>query len=98
MVADVTVELPTGSGVRVHLGQVVDDLERRLLRLFLLDERQRRPVYANLELFQRDPLWRDHILFYEYFNGETGEGLGASHQTGWTALVGAMIAKRRKRV
>ena len=90
-----TVELPTGSGVRAHLGQVVGDLEQRLLRLFLLDERQRRPVYGNTELFQRDPAWRDHILFHEYFHGETGEGLGASHQTGWTALVAAMIAKRR---
>jgi len=90
-----TVELPTGSGVRAHLGQVVRDLEQRLLRLFLLDEHQRRPVYGNTQLFQRDPAWRDHILFHEYFHGETGEGLGASHQTGWTALVAAMIAKRR---
>ncbi|HXX09965.1 MAG TPA: glucosidase, partial [Burkholderiales bacterium] len=90
-----TVELPTGSGVRAHLGQVVGDLERRLLRLFLLDQQQCRPVYGNIELFQRDPAWRDHILFHEYFHGETGEGLGASHQTGWTALVAAMIAKRR---
>jgi len=89
------VELPTRSGVQAHLGQVVGELERRLLGLFLLDDQQRRPVYGNAKLFQRDPAWRDHIPFHEYFHGETGEGLGASHQTGWTALVGAMIAKRR---
>ena len=90
-----TVELPSGSGVRAHLGQVVEELERRLLRLFLLDGQQRRPVYADRMLFQHDPAWRDHILFYEYFDGDTGEGLGASHQTGWTALAGAMIASRK---
>ena len=92
-----TVELPTGSGKQAHLGQVADELERRLLALFLLDDRQRRPVYGESALFQGDPAWRDHILFYEYFHGDTGEGLGASHQTGWTALAGAMIANRARR-
>jgi hypothetical protein len=91
-----TVELPTGSGVQATLDQVADELERRLLRLFLLDDRGRRPVYGESSLFQRDPAWRDHILFYEYFNGDTGEGLGASHQTGWTALAGALVASRRR--
>ena len=90
-----TVELPTGSGVQAHLGAVADEIERRLVRLFLLDGKGRRPVYGASELFQTDPAWRDHILFYEYFHGDTGEGLGASHQTGWTALVGALIAIRR---
>jgi len=89
-----TVELPTGSGVQANLGEVADELERRLLRLFLLDAKGRRPVYGESALFQGDPAWRDHILFYEYFHGETGEGLGASHQTGWTALAGTLIAKR----
>jgi len=91
------VELPTGSGVQADLGQVADELERRLLRLFLLDERQERPLHGATELFQRDPAWRDRIAFHEYFHGDTGEGLGASHQTGWTALAGAMIASRRGR-
>ena len=88
------VELPTGSGVRASLGQVADELERRLLRLFLPDANGRRPLWGAQEKFQRDPAWRDQILFYEYFHGDTGEGLGASHQTGWTALVGALIANR----
>ena len=88
-------ELPTGSGVQANLGEVADELERRLLRLFLLDDKGRRPVYGN-RCFQNDPAWRDHILFYEYFHGDTGEGLGASHQTGWTALVGALVANRRR--
>jgi hypothetical protein len=92
-----TVDLPTGSGVQATLGEVADEIERRLLRLFLLDDKGRRPVYGESALFQRDPAWRDRILFYEYFNGDTGEGLGASHQTGWTALVGALVANRRDR-
>ncbi len=92
-----TVELPTGSGRQAHLGQVADELERRLLALFLLDGRQRRPAHGETQLFQADPAWRDHILFYEYFHGDTGEGLGASHQTGWTALAAAMIANRTMR-
>ena len=90
-----TVELPTGSGVKANLGEVATELERRLLGLFLLDTKGRRPAHGRNALFQRDPIWRDHILFYEYFHGDTGEGLGASHQTGWTALAGAIIANRR---
>ena len=84
---DFQVELPTGSGRKAHLGAVADELERRLIRLFLADERGRRPIFGEVALFQR-PEWRDQLLFHEYFNGDTGEGLGASHQTGWTALVG----------
>jgi len=87
-----TVELPTGSGKKAHLGQVADEIERRLLRLFTL-EGGRRPIYGDSALFQR-PEWRDQLLFYEFFHGDTGEGLGASHQTGWTALVGLLIARR----
>jgi hypothetical protein len=90
-----TVELPTGSGVQAHLGAVADEIERRLLRLFLPDAEGRRPLNGENALFQRDPAWREHILFYEYFHGDTGEGLGASHQTGWTALAGALVANRR---
>ncbi len=92
-----TVELPTGSGVQASLGEVADELERRLLRLFLRDAAGQRPMWGASELFQRDPAWRDHLLFYEYFNGDTGEGLGASHQTGWTALAGVLVANRRDR-
>jgi len=74
------------------------DLERRLLRLFLPDDTGRRPIWGSCALFQEDPPWRDELLFHEYFHGETGEGLGASHQTGWTALVAALVAERRCRV
>jgi hypothetical protein len=89
-----TVELPTGSGRQAHLGTVADELERRLLRLFLPDADGQRPLWGANQRFQNDPAWRDGILFYEYFHGDTGEGLGASHQTGWTALVGALLANR----
>ncbi len=95
--SDFTVELPTGSGVQATLGEVADELERRLLNLVLLDDSGRRAIYGNSGLFQNDPAWRDHILFYEYFDGDTGEGLGASHQTGWTALLGALVANRGRR-
>ncbi len=91
------VELPTGSGVMANLARVADELERRLLRIFLLDAAGRRPVFGETPLLQRDPAWRDHLLFHEYFHGDTGEGLGASHHTGWTALVAAMIAGRATR-
>ena len=94
---DFTVELPTGSGRNANLGEVADEIERRLLRLFLPDERGRRPVHGANPLFQRDGAWGDRVLFYEYFNGDTGEGLGASHQTGWTALIGGIIAHRKAR-
>ena len=77
------------------MGAVADEIERLLLRLFLLDADGRRPMYRTIERFQTDPAWRDSLLSYEYFHGDTGEGLGASHQTGWTALVGSLIAKRR---
>ncbi len=88
-----TVELPRGSGNWVTLDGAADELSRRLARIFLRDEARgsRRPVFGSDEIFQSDPHWRDHILFYEYFHGDSGAGLGASHQTGWTALVAKLI-------
>jgi hypothetical protein len=73
------------------LWEVAAEISRRLSRLFLKDESGRRPAHGGCELFQKDPHWRDLILFYEYFHAETGAGLGASHQTGWTALVAKLL-------
>jgi len=92
-----TVELPTRSGRQANLEQVAEELERRLLGLFLRDADGRRPALGSDSRFQVEPAWRDSLLFYEYFHGDTGAGLGASHQTGWTALVGALVANRRLR-
>jgi hypothetical protein len=88
---DLTVEYPTGSGKQLTLAEIADDLSQRLVNLFLLDPNGRRPVHGQCELFQTDKGWRDLIPFYEYFHGDTGAGLGASHQTGWTALVVDLI-------
>ena len=85
------VECPTGSGVMMNLSNVAAELSRRLSRAFLRDEHGRRPVFGGAEKFQTDPFFRDHILFYEYFHGDNGAGLGASHQTGWTALVAKLL-------
>ncbi len=87
-----TVEFPTGSGRQATLAQVADDLSRRLVSLFLERDDGSRPVFGGYELFQRDPAWHGLIPFHEYFHGDTGAGLGASHQTGWTGLVAALIA------
>ncbi len=84
------VECPTGSGTMKTLDEVATGISTRLKRIFLRDETGRRPVFGGTERFQRDPLWRDCIPFYEYFHGDNGAGLGASHQTGWTALVAAL--------
>ena len=91
------VEVPGGSGNWLTLDQAADELCRRLGQIFLRDPSNggRRPVFGDENLFQRDPHWRDHVLFYEYFNGDTGAGLGASHQTGWTALVAKMMQDTR---
>ncbi len=88
------IECPTGSGRRMTLYQVAEEIARRLAGIFLKDEQDgdKRPVYRGVEAFAADPNWRDHILFFEYFNGDTGQGLGASHQTGWTGLVANLIA------
>jgi hypothetical protein len=82
-----TVECPTGSGRQMNLYQVAEDLSRRLANIFLRDSHGRRPVFGGAEKFQNDPHWRDCLLFYEYFHGDNGAGLGASHQTGWTGVV-----------
>ena len=71
----------------MNLFEVAKEISDRLTRIFLRDERGRRAVYGGTETFQMDPHWRDHILFYEYFHGDNGSGIGASHQTGWTGLI-----------
>ena len=76
---------------KMNLFEVAREIAERLARIFLRGEGGRRPVYGGTEKFQADPYWRDHILFYEYFHGENGAGLGASHQTGWTGLAAALI-------
>jgi Glycosyl hydrolase family 63 C-terminal domain len=85
------VECPSGSGQQMSLWDVSAELSRSLMHIFLRDEKGRRPVYGSLEKFQTDPWWRDLILFHEYFHGDTGAGLGASHQTGWTGLVAKLL-------
>jgi hypothetical protein len=85
------IECPTGSGQMMNLFQVSQELANRLCRIFLRDAQGRRAVYGGTEKFQQDPHWRDHILFYEYFHGDNGAGLGASHQTGWTGLIARLI-------
>jgi hypothetical protein len=85
------IECPTGSGNMMNLFEVSKEIADRLSRIFLRDEGGRRPVYGGTDKFQTDPHWRDHILFYEYFHGDNGAGLGASHQTGWTGVVAKTI-------
>ncbi len=86
-----TIECPTGSGHQMTLFEVAKDLGDRLVGTFLRDEDGHRPVYGGTEKFQTDPHWRDLVLFYEYFHGDNGAGLGASHQTGWTGIVAPLI-------
>jgi hypothetical protein len=93
---DFTIEYPTGSGREVTLQAVADDLRRRLISLFMPGSDGRRPADGWIERFQHDPRWRDQLLFYEYFDGDNGAGLGASHQTGWTGLVADLIVRRRR--
>jgi len=85
------IECPTGSGRMMNLFEVAREIANRLTRIFLRNGQGRRPVYGGAEKFQSDLHWRDHILFYEYFHGDNGAGLGASHQTGWTGLVAKII-------
>jgi hypothetical protein len=92
---DFTVELPTGSGKQANLLQVAEELERRLLGLYLRSDDGHRPALGPNPRFQQDAAWRDCLPFYEYFHGDTGEGLGASHQTGWTALIATLLSNRR---
>jgi hypothetical protein len=88
---DFTVECPTGSGRQMNLYQVAEEIGRRLAGIFLRDGEGRRPVYGGTRKFQEDAHWRDCILFYEYFHGDNGAGLGASHQTGWTGVVARVM-------
>ncbi|BDA69505.1 hypothetical protein CAL7716_036710 [Calothrix sp. PCC 7716] len=88
---DFKVECPTGSGKMMTLWEVTTELSQRLINIFLRDDSGKRPIYGGTEKFQKDPYWRDFILFYEYFHGDNGAGIGASHQTGWTGLVAKLI-------
>ena len=85
------VECPTGSGRKLTLGEVADEVSHRLTRIFLRDENGRRPVFGACEKMQTDPHFKDYVLFYEYFDGDNGRGTGASHQTGWTGLIANLI-------
>ena len=89
--SDFTVECPSGSGRHLTLAEVAAELSRRLTRIFLKGPDGRRPVYGGTEMFQQDPHWKDLLLYFEYFNGDDGAGLGASHQTGWTGLVAKLL-------
>ena len=93
---DFKVECPTGSGKWLNLWQVADEISRRLTQIFLPDREHKRPLYGNIKQFQTDPHWRDLILFHEYFHGDNGAGIGASHQTGWTGLIAKLIQQRAK--
>ena len=88
---ELTVQCPTRSGQYMTLFEVAKEIVRRLSSTFLRDESGRRPVYGGTSMFQDDPHWRDLILFYEYFHGDNGAGLGASHQTGWTGLIAPLL-------
>src|SRR5262249_30192290 len=85
------IECPTGSGRQMTLFQVAQEIAERLITTFTRDRSCRPPVYGGSETFQTDPHWRDHILFYEYFHGDNGAGIGASHQTGWTGGIARLI-------
>ena len=85
------VECPTGSGVEKNLFDVAREIGDRLANIFRVDERGRRPVYGDTKKFQTDPHWKDYLLFYEYFHGDNGAGIGASHQTGWTGLIARFL-------
>jgi hypothetical protein len=88
---DFKVECPTGSGVYMTLWEVAAELSRRLTRIFLTDDQKSRPVHGGYEQFRNDPHWKDLVLFYEYFHGDDGSGVGASHQTGWTGIVAKLL-------
>jgi hypothetical protein len=92
---DFKIECPTGSGQFLTIDAVAGELMRRLTRLFLRDENGRRPFLGPREKLQHDPNFRDNLLFFEYFHGDDGQGLGASHQTGWTGLIAKLLQPRR---
>ena len=91
---DFLVECPTGSGSKITLEQIADELSHRMMNIFLRDSSGRRAVFGSNETFQTDPHWRDYIPFHEYFHGDNGAGIGASHQTGWTGLVAKLIQQQ----
>jgi hypothetical protein len=91
---DFLIECPTGSGNKLTIDAVACELTRRLSSIFLRGADGRRPIYGDADKLQRDPHFRDNLLFYEYFCGDTGRGAGASHQTGWTALVAKLLTPR----
>jgi len=93
---DFRIECPTGSGVFMSIREVADELSRRLARIFLKDADGKRPVFKHHPLLQSDPHFRDYVLFYEYFHGDTGRGVGASHQTGWTGLIAKLLMPARQ--
>ncbi len=88
---DFKIEFPTGSGKTMNLWQVSQQLEKRLCSLYLRDQHGERPAFGDTEIFQKDEHWRDNLLFFEYFDGDTGRGLGANHQTGWTGLIAKIL-------
>jgi len=95
---DFKVECPYGSGRFLTLNEVANELSQRLARIFLRDTSDRRPVFGGTERFQRDPHWCDLLNFYEYFHGDNGAGIGASHQTGWTGLIAKLLQPRAEPV
>ena len=88
--------LPDGSGREVTLTEIAGEIANRLIGIFTRNEEGHRPVYGGSKKFQDDPNWRDYILFHEYFHGDNGAGIGASHQTGWSALVASLIDEWRR--
>ncbi len=88
---DYKIECPTGSGKMMTLWEVASEISHRLVRMFLMDPKGHRPIFGGNSTFQKDPYWKDYLLFYEYFNGDNGAGIGASHQTGWTGIVAKLI-------
>jgi hypothetical protein len=92
---DFKIEHPTGSGMMKSLKEIADDLSARLVNIFKKDNNGRRPVFGNYDKLQADPNFSDYLLFYEYFHGDNGRGIGATHQTGWTGLVAKLIQPKR---
>ena len=92
---DFKIEHPTGSGNMLTLKQIAQDLSDRMINIFKKDKNGQRPVYGDCEKFQNDPNFSEYIYFYEYFHGDNGRGVGATHQTGWTGLVAKLIQPRR---
>jgi hypothetical protein len=94
---DFTVEYPTGSGQYLTLREIADELSQRLIGIFARDGQGQRAVFGEQATFQNDEHWRDYVPFYEYFHGDTGVGVGASHQTGWTGVIAKLIQQQGER-